>query len=1087
MFDHQILWLLNFKAKSIFQKEDGIYKIVDDFRKLRVFEVDCAVSVNHFKSTLGNVRQNWVGNERVTRALNGLLIKDSEITEGFLKSSMDFSPLTIPLEQPIMALESDDSQGKSYDTCELAVCGNRELVTCEDYPRELQVHDFGLFNSLRYSCGWKLSGQPTGSTITYVYDMLDVHMIYELVLYEKPAEDKEGQLEGIYTATIMMPSQIKDIKRQIYDTVRREARVWDDIFHLCHLIIAQFRTEWLKEYLIRHRSLVVSEFVHYLNDQKSVKLFERRSFAVLRCDTQIIGDQADLFVRQVRPCFAPTFELGLTNTAIVGLLDGNLVAAVLNQKSRNLMVCTVHILGQDNAQLEPLCRSIQTKIRETGLKVCRSGIERFFSPTSQPMFKCPFYWEVQTWLYSKEIPPGLFNKSISKAILKEILNLDFVMVTGMKKPGQSTGNKLNVFFLKEKEVEIKGQISHYYLLIEASFVREEGGRQHSKDGQPLEGIRIGVLTSDLAIAFDRSNEFKEEDISTVSKSLDYSVDKYSEILYLYHLNIDSVKNYLDQCTASKIKSVNFKLRVPFQVFQQKLKKFEKTKSDEEMVFDIPEFQRYLNDLYPSKEKKKTGEKKNVRVDLLAMSHPVYSYKLDFVFESTIKQDFLMAYEAILAEFCDCSFKIKAPTIQEKNTHFYSKFLKEHLLAIMFIDRSSPESDYMLRVYLLCLKCVSTGTPYSQCEYLNHKTIWINKMYSQVQVLMQKYFLCNLSMKLQNNFRFYGNDIDQLTSYCDRMNIDIDVSSLYRKLRAFFRADGKLSRKFMMRMNKIFRSVLKIFLTKVNHSTSWYFIYKHPEGDSCHVDPEFAMRDKTLKHLMMATSLNSSFGWSDNSFLLMRLGYTNTNRCRFHCEDKQFLQKIIQQCYLDAHSVDKKRERVCSRLLLMNYTPLGTKDAFQANQARNELEDVTPYIKEVLEFEENCQHTFNLIKQAMSKTNIISIVRSFFNFLCLEVQMMDPEQPQEKISEMIRIDLQHFNEEERVSINLPLFGPKSVMADTLAQTLIDKGYFKQVSTQSKKETKARESLYCTFTYSDIESEMSRLKPFNLKVIPHSKLL
>ena len=69
---------------------------------------------------------------------------------------------------------------------------------------------------------------------------------------------------------------------------------------------------------------------------------------------------------------------------------------------------------------------------------------------------------------------------------------------------------------------------------------------------------------------------------------------------------------------------------------------------------------------------------------------------------------------------------------------------------------------MLRVHLLCMKCVAGHLPYSQCEYLNHKNIWINKMHSQVVIIMQNYFLCNLSMNLHNNFGFYGNDIDKLT-------------------------------------------------------------------------------------------------------------------------------------------------------------------------------------------------------------------------------------------------------------------------------------------------------------------------------------
>lgn len=1156
---------MNLKAKPIFQKEDGIYKIVDDFRKLRLFEVDCAASCSHFKTSLGNVRQNWVGNLRIARALNGALVQSKDLTDSFLVQAMNFddwvhklsgqddlvashaqdtfsinkgfesktlisqaaiqtsdrkkfpaSEATTPMQAleknqllagftgskslhsspagaahnnanyGFVRLESLRSLGET-DTADLGSCSNLEMVTCEDYPRELQVHNFALFNALRYSCGWRLAAPASGHTITYVYDIFDVHMVYELSLFEKTASQSDDQLEGIYTVTLLMPVHTKDLKKQIYDTVKREARVWDDILHLCHLMIAQFNSDWLKEYLKSHRHLVVDEFVHYLNDQKSVKIFERKSFGVLRCDSQIVGDKTDSFLRLVRSSFLPTFQLGLTSSAIIGVVEGRLVAAVLHQKSRNFMVCTLHILGEDSGQLEAIFHQIQANISQSGLKVCSKEIERFFSPFSQPMFRNPYFWDYQQWSYSKDIPSGLFNKSVTHLILKEILDLQFTMLTSLKKPGQSQTSKLSVFFIKEK-LAVENPSIRYYLLVEVVFGGKEndGGRQTSKEGQTLEAIKAGILASDMQLVLDKTLDVKDEELAVICKSLDASVDKYSEVLHLYHLNIEAIKQYLDLCSLNKVKTINFKLRVPFQVFQQRQKKFEKSKLDDDFSIEIHEFQRYLSELLSTKEKKKAAEKKNVRIDLLSMCHPVYSYKLDFVIENTIKQDFLMAYEALLSEYCDCSFKIKAQTVQEKHTQYHSKFLKEHLLTIMYIDRSSPDSDYMLRVYLLCLKCVAAGVPYAQCEYLNHKSIWINKMYGQLQNLMQKYFLCNLSMKLHNNFRFYGNDIDQLTTYCDKMNIDIDISSLYRKLRSFFRADGKLSRKFLTRMSKIFRSVLKLFLTRVNHSTSWYFIYKHPQGEECRLDPDFAIRDKTLKPLMKASSLNNSI-WNENSFLMMRLGYTNTNRCRFQCENKRFLEQIIAQCYLDAFSGEKKRDRVCSRLLLMNYTPLGHKELVQANSSEYELAEETPYIKEVAQFEENCHHTFNQIKQAMSETNIITIVRSFFNFLCLEVQMMDVTQPEEKISEMIRIDLQHFNEEEKISFNLPHFGPKSAMASVFVQTLIDKGYFKLVTLQAKKEEQSRQSLYCTFTYAEIDLEMSRLKPLSLKSMAQTSQL
>lgn len=377
-------------------------------------------------------------------------------------------------------------------------------------------------------------------------------------------------------------------------------------------------------------------------------------------------------------------------------------------------------------------------------------------------------------------------------------------------------------------------------------------------------------------------------------------------------------------------------------------------------------------------------------------------------------------------------------------------------------------------------------PYSKCEYVTNKAVWIEKLYAQIVHLMQKYFLSNLSTKLQNNFRFYGDDMKQLIQYCNQMNIAIDISSLYKKFRNFFRSGKKLNRNFVERVTKIFRTVLRLFLTKVNHSTDWYFIYKHPEGDCPYLDRDFAIRDKQLTNLMKASSMNSSFDWNTNSFLMMRLGYTDTHRFRFQCKDKQFLQYIIAVAFADSHPTisPKKRERVCSRLLFMNYSPVGSKD-IKKNQSHTVLEREKPYIKEVLEFEENCIYTFNLIQEAISKTNIISIVRSFFNFLCLEIQMMDASQPVETIAEMLRVDLQHFNHEDRVNITTVSLGSKASIYQNLKQIIVEKGYFKPIELlASKKEKAIKEGLYRTFTYTDFDFDMGKIKPFGLSGIPQS---
>lgn len=356
---------MNLKAKPMFQKEEGIYKIIDDFRRIKLFEVNCAPSCSHFRTSLGNIRQDWVGNIRIATALNGSLLSVSQINEEFLIESMNFDDLNrmlakypgkflepekvckpieptkmqelprtgswneqdgkipeIPKTQIIQGISSGGSYGqlnslttqslqttpnghcmlrrfsimdsvreidnvcpsfKPIECTHTGTCNDLKMVSCQEYPRTIEITNFDLLNELRYSCGWRLESYPKGNIIRYRYEMFDVHMVYELTLqsrYESSISNVEvidesdlttQKLEGMYSVNILMPSQTKDLKKHIYDTIKKEARVWDDILHLCNLIVNKFNTDWLKEYLRSHKSLVINEFVHNLHDQKATK------------------------------------------------------------------------------------------------------------------------------------------------------------------------------------------------------------------------------------------------------------------------------------------------------------------------------------------------------------------------------------------------------------------------------------------------------------------------------------------------------------------------------------------------------------------------------------------------------------------------------------------------------------------------------------------------------------------------------------------------------------------------------------------------------------------------------------------------
>ena len=151
-----------------------------------------------------------------------------------------------------------------------------------------------------------------------------------------------------------------------------------------------------------------------------IRIFKRKSFGVLRCDTQIYGDQSDYFVQQVRQCFTPAFQLGLTNSTLIGIIDNELVAVILKQISRNFLVVTLHSLSQKDHVLDKLRDTIKDNIRNTSLVVCRSGLEKFMVPNNQVIFRNYLHSENQHWYYIKEIPAGLFNRTINNSIVKEM-------------------------------------------------------------------------------------------------------------------------------------------------------------------------------------------------------------------------------------------------------------------------------------------------------------------------------------------------------------------------------------------------------------------------------------------------------------------------------------------------------------------------------------------------------------------------------------------------------------------------------------------------------------------------------------------
>jgi hypothetical protein len=119
----------------------------------------------------------------------------------------------------------------------------------------------------------------------------------------------------------------------------------------------------------------------------------------------------------VRQCLAPVFTLALTPCVLVGLQSG-LFVAVLSQRTRNFMLCTVHYLGHDHQALDALCANVSQAVADAKFKVCKKGLDKFMTKHPQMPFRNYLHWEQPQWPYSREIPAGLFNRLTSQTIIK---------------------------------------------------------------------------------------------------------------------------------------------------------------------------------------------------------------------------------------------------------------------------------------------------------------------------------------------------------------------------------------------------------------------------------------------------------------------------------------------------------------------------------------------------------------------------------------------------------------------------------------------------------------------------------------------
>ena len=480
---------------------------------------------------------------------------------------------------------------------------------------------------------------------------------------------------------------------------------------------------------------------------------------------------------------------------------------------------------------------------------------------------------------------------------------------------KESSQKITINYVKEKLLQREFGKVTYYVYVEAIYA-----------SRLLEHVRISLLTKDPSLYYiDRKQpgEFKDADLESVSHEIEHQHEMYNEIYLLYLLNVDAKLKYVEDCIKKRL-PVPYKLQLLKTLSEEKWKKTEEAKEDRRS--DLEEMREDLSKLLANDKKKVDSKLKNVKFNLPALTLEVKAFELHFVEDLVFKNDFLDEYLAVLKEASDYSFKCR---LNDAALEFHSSFLHQDLLAICSVEVRSNKQDKPIEhlvIRILCLKCLSEDKPLKNCDRLKvGKRIWVDKLISMMQKLMDKSFMLGVTQKFYRKARFKDSDMKKIISLCitrDLKNDYIDISSLGIKLRSHFSRGEKVPRTLMMMGETIYNDIVRLFLKRINHSDTWYYIYQEP-SDSCasKVRKEFYERDKILakknfgvlsekeeeenEKLILGKHLS---GEDVHYFLLMRIVYISSNRDRFERKNKQFLMEIFWQAYQDVFQKEVKPAR-----------------------------------------------------------------------------------------------------------------------------------------------------------------------------------
>lgn len=267
----RVIYLMNFRGKPALVKDDGIYKIVDDFTKVKVFEIDCAPAMKHYRISQGNIRYDNPANKKLLRELNGSAMDIDDITEATMLKNLSFSSITSRTSSIEILKQSVGVDAAGPTMLQIVNSSKRKAYfsTAFGYPRTLVVYDMQIIINLRLSSGWRMSEETDKDNIYFTFDMFDVCLLYQLKRIDH-LKDEDKDVFGYFEVNLFCPLNMKETKRGICEVVRSEARVWDDNAYFCEKIRRMEDPEVLKKFIFENKARV-NDLLEKIKDQKSTK------------------------------------------------------------------------------------------------------------------------------------------------------------------------------------------------------------------------------------------------------------------------------------------------------------------------------------------------------------------------------------------------------------------------------------------------------------------------------------------------------------------------------------------------------------------------------------------------------------------------------------------------------------------------------------------------------------------------------------------------------------------------------------------------------------------------------------------------